>query len=281
MFLSSKIKGIASAILLSQSLSIPLLANEQILEEENIVQGELVELSEEGISIVAPKGWEILKKFAGQRLYLREPKKPGKIDYDKPQFQRNITLAVSYEGTPVDDKQFDIIREKMMNTFAKAAGVEAYTIAEKAQYFDYKAKKDGMIIQSSFFLNGFPMTQVHIYVSNKEKNVLVSYTDLTESFEANPSAYDEAWSSITSINLDGDAVAGRYDDLIKKASLFGPIIVLILAVIFFFRYRAKRRYGDHMLSEASFLNDSLLDEEVSHSKIDSDIDSNDEDEWVI
>ena len=40
MFLSSKIKGLASAILLSQSLSIPLLANEQILEEENIVQGE-------------------------------------------------------------------------------------------------------------------------------------------------------------------------------------------------------------------------------------------------
>ena len=36
-----------------------------------------------------------------------------------------------------------------------------------------------------------------------------------------------------------------------------------------------------MLSEASFLNDSLLDEEVSYSKIDSDIDSNDEDEWVI
>ena len=155
MFLSSKIKGIASAILLSQSLSIPLLANEQILEEENIVQGELVELSEEGISIVAPKGWEILKKFAGQRLYLREPKKPGKIDYDKPQFQRNITLAVSYEGTPVDDKQFGIIKEKDDEYFAKAAGVEAYTIAEKAQYFDYKAKKRWNDYSIILFLNGF------------------------------------------------------------------------------------------------------------------------------
>ena len=87
------------------------------------------------------------------------------------------------------------------------------------------------------------MTQVHIYVLIKKKCPRFLYTDLTESFEANPSAYDEAWSSITSINLDGDAVAGRYDDLIKKASLFGPIIVLILAVIFFFRYRAKDVMG--------------------------------------
>ncbi len=210
MYLSKRIRGLAFASLLIQSFSLPLFANEQAPLEENseqMIQGEVVELSEEGISIVAPKGWEVLKNFAGQRLVLREPKKKGKIDYDKPQFQRNITLAVSYEPTPVDDKQFEIIKEKMMKTFAKAGGIEAYTIAEKAEFFDYKAEKDGMIIQSSFFQNGFPMTQIHIYVANKEKNVLISYTDLTESFESDTASYDEAWSSITSINLDGDASA--------------------------------------------------------------------------
>ena len=74
------------------------------------------------------------------------------------------------------------------------------------------------------------MTQIHIYVANKE-NVLISYTDLTESFESNTAAYDEAWASITSINLEGDAVSGRYDALIQKASLFGPIIGLVLALL--------------------------------------------------
>ena len=56
MYLSKRIKGLAFASLLIQSISLPLFANEQAPLEENseqMMQGEVVELSEEGISIVA------------------------------------------------------------------------------------------------------------------------------------------------------------------------------------------------------------------------------------
>ena len=137
--------------------------------------GELVSLEEDGIEITAPIGWEIQKNYAGQSVLLREPKKEvkGKIDYEKPEFRRNITLAVTHEGTPVDEQQVKIIKEKMMATFAKAPGIEAYTIGEKATFFDYKAEKDGIILESSYFHNGFALSQVHIYVSSKEKVFLL------------------------------------------------------------------------------------------------------------
>ena len=65
------------------------------------------------------------------------------------------------------------LKEKMMATFAKAPGIEAYTIGEKATFFDYKAEKDGIILESSYFHNGFALSQVHIYVSSKRKVFLL------------------------------------------------------------------------------------------------------------
>ena len=294
MVLNSKFRYLACLPLLFSLISSQALAeespNDQISNEQLPQAGELVQLEEDGIEITAPIGWEVQKKFGGQSLLMREPKKEGKIDYDKPKFRRNITLAVAHEGTPVDEQQVKLIKEKMMNTFGKTPGIEAYTIGEKAQYFDYKAEKDGIILESSYFHNGFALSQIHIYVSSKEKNVLVTYTDLTDSFQSNPAAYDEAWSSITSINLEGEASSSRYGNLISKASIFGPIVALILFLITFFRMRAYKRYGEHLVADADFLDDNLLsDDQESKSKAISEDDNDDftsdigedDDDWAI
>lgn len=186
-----------------------------------------------GIAIAPPAGWEVKPSYFGLSLVLQEPKPEKITDYSKPVFQRNITVAVSHEASPIDEMEAKKLSEDLITRLGSQGGVENFRVSPEPKFFDYKAKNDGVILYSFFDINKIPLTQMHVLVAGEKNRVLLTYTDLSERFEEN---LDPAWQSLMSIEIVGQAPT-RFE----QVPIWLSIPVLILLVLLVLVWRRRRR----------------------------------------
>lgn len=247
--------AVASTALLTFNLVNPSLAfaepeSSQELVQEEAVQPELpkqfisegntVAISDVAINITPPAGWEVFTDNPNLSLIMKEVALEEKTkDYSKPKFRRNITVAATHEGTPIDEKRATILKEQMSETFAKDPAVSNFEVLEH-KFFDYKGKNDGLILYSALNLGEFPMMQMHILVSGLNRQFLLTYTDLASNFQ-NTQAFEQAWNSMVSIEVTGPAPK-RYQELIRYGSLAGGAILLLLIALGIKRRSTKKLF---------------------------------------
>ncbi len=206
-----------------------------------IADGRPWNVSEYGMNLTPPNGWQILPNYRGKTLVLQPVPKQEKIkDYSKPIYNRNITVAVMHQGRPIDEAEALTLRTKLELDFGQAPGVTEFQILEH-RFIDYRQKADGILIYTSFRLNGFPMSQMHIFLSGSKNSALLTYTDLADAFQANDEAMGLAWNAMLSTELNGVAPR-RYEDVIYIASGLGLFFVASCLVLILRRRSAHRRY---------------------------------------
>ena len=206
--------------------------------DTELSDGSALYLEKSKIWVTPPAGWEILKDRFGKALIMQEPKSE-EIVYDKPTYQRNITVAIANEATPIDATTIATLKENLNESFGKYG--KDFSLAAEHELFDYRTKKDGVIIYSFLKVNGFDLTQLHVYVSGKDQNVLSTYTDLTERFDAGGEDFAKAWNALTSIQVEG-VPEPRFQRLIFIGGGIAGLIVLMIIVALLRHYLAKRSY---------------------------------------
>lgn len=208
-----------------------------------IADGQAYVIQDEAISITPPLSWQILPKSMGKTLLLQAvPKQEAVRDLRKPTYNRNITVAVMHQPNSMDETTALKVRQKLEKGLGELAGVTEFQIVEH-RFIDYREKADGLLIYTAFKLNGFPMSQMHIFLSGSENSVLLTYTDLADAFQNDEQAMTLAWNAMLSTELKGKAPK-RYEDLVYMISGFGLFGVAAISAIFLRRRSMKRFFID-------------------------------------
>jgi hypothetical protein len=206
-----------------------------------IAQGRPWTAADVGLTVTPPTGWQVQPNHLGKTLVLQPVRTEEKIkDYSKPIYNRNITVAVMHEARPIDEAEALNLRKKLEMDFGQAPGVREFQVLEH-RFIDYRQKADGILLYTAFLLNGFPMSQMHIFISGAKNSALLTYTDLTDAFQNNEEAMTEAWNAMISAELEGVAPK-RYEDLIYTGSALGLVLVSGLLVLLLRRRSAHKMY---------------------------------------
>ncbi len=193
------------------------------------------------LTLTPPIGWQIQPNLMGKTLVLQPVRKEEKIkDYSKPIYNRNITVAVIHEARPIDETEALHLRKKLESDFGQAPGVREFQVLEH-RFIDYRQKADAILLYTAFQLNGFPMSQMHIFLSGSKNSALLTYTDLTDAFQNNEEAMTLAWNAMLSTELEGIAPK-RYEDLIYTGSALGLVLVSGFLVVLLRRRSAHKMY---------------------------------------
>jgi hypothetical protein len=212
-------------------------------ELPEIAQGRSWTVPEVGLSMTPPIGWMIQPNHMGKTLVLQPVRKEEKIkDYSKPTYNRNITVAVIHEARPIDETEALSLRNKLELDFGQAPGVRDFQVIEH-RFIDYRQKADAILLYTAFLLNGFPMSQMHIFLSGSKNSALLTYTDLADSFQNNEEAMTLAWNAMLSTELQGTAPK-RYEDMLYTGSALGLILVSGFMVLMLRRRSAHKMYED-------------------------------------
>lgn len=220
-----------------------------------VSDGTPVSLQSLGLTVTPPVGWEVSTMTGSLSAVMREPRIEAP-SYDKPKYQRNITLATVHKASPIDEKRASELKDEMTKTFGADALVEDFQIIEH-KFFNYRGQNDGLLVYSSLKVSGYPMMQMHVLVSGQAKQFLMTYTDLAERFsDKNDGSFDKAWSTIVSAEVTG-ATPNRYDSYMRYGAGVGGVALLALALFLIRRRSTRFDFG----SEA----DALLDDDLDAS----------------
>lgn len=219
--------------------------------EENTISSEttLIDIPEAGLKIIPPPGWTASRDTPGLTLVMREPLDP-KPSYDKPKYQRNITLMTLHQPSPIDFARMEELKGELVKQFGQAGSVSQFQIIE-SKIFDYRKKSDGILVYSSVNIGEYPMMQMHVLVSSHSKQYLMTYTDLAERFtKANDPVFATAWSSLMSLEVEGSPPT-RFEQ--NKNLYLGSggvfFIAIALGIWSFMRQRTSyKHYADLAVS---------------------------------
>ena len=216
-----------------------------------ISDGKPFQLTQIGAQIAPPLGWEVMTDMPGLSLVMQEPKKEGQpVDYAKPIFQRNITVAVSHEATPIDEKEAQVLKEKLKNEFSKNTSVKDFQVFDEHKFFNYRGVNDGLVIYASYTMFDIPMTQMHVVVSGTESRFLLTYTDLTSEFDTNKTAFEAAWNAMVSLSVKGPAPQ-RYEKALRAGAVSCGIAFVLGMMVALRGMRAKRKLEDDSSDDVS------------------------------
>ncbi|SMF21372.1 hypothetical protein [Pseudobacteriovorax antillogorgiicola] len=239
--------------MLSQNLNKTLLflsltqASLSLATEAPRADGQAINIAETDIWVTAPVGWEVLENKFGKALVIQEPK-PEKPVYDKFTYQRNITVAVSHQGTPIDDTTVEELRTKILESFGRYG--KDFTLAENHEAFDFKGQGDGILIYSFLKINKVQLTQAHVFVSGADKSLLMTYTDLSDRFHADQETFAKVWATLTTAHIEGEAPQRFEEFLIPGVAVSSGLFLLILiSVIRSIRGRLAYRDDEDYLSD--------------------------------
>jgi hypothetical protein len=226
-----------------------------------ISDGSALTIKDYNIKITPPLGWEMITDASNLSLILQEPKAaPVAGDYVNPTYQRNLTVAVIHEASPIDAQRADALEAQLNGSFGKNALISDFKVTER-KFFDYRGKNDGILMYATMSIGGFAMTQMHVLVSGTEKQVLMTYTDLASEFSKTGGGFDKAWSTISSIDVPGVA-PNRYLNKIIYGSSGASLFALLALALFIRRRRELNSYmtfsdeiykDDHGLTNASMI----------------------------
>ena len=193
-------------------------------------------MSELGVVINPPKGWQVSTQTGSLSLVMREPAvanvAPGQTKY-----QRNITVAAIHKASPIDEKRAEQLKAELIRSFGSDPSVSDFKIMEH-KFFNYHGNNDGLLVYSSLNIREFSMMQMHVLVSGQDKQFLMTYTDLANQFgtEKDPS-FAAAWDSMVSIQVNGQAPS-RIDQY-KPYAITGASAFGLLLLGWFLRRRAS------------------------------------------
>jgi len=200
-----------------------------------VADGSPLNLDNLGMSITPPKGWEVQTQNGSLSVIMREPAvanaQPGETKY-----QRNITIAAIHKASPIDEKRATELKAELMSKFGSDGSLSDFKVGEH-KFFNFHGNNDGLLVYSTMTVREFPMMQMHILVSGKDKQFLLTYTDLASQFGAEKDpAYAAAWDSMVSIQVKGQAPT-RFD-LYKNHLIAGGTGLFLLLVGWILRRRA-------------------------------------------
>ena len=218
-----------------------------------VSDGQPIKIESLGISITPPQGWQVDENTGSLSLIMSEPRDP-KPSYDKPKYQRNITVAAIHEASPIDEKRATQLADELTKRFGADSEVSNFQVLEH-KFFNYRGVNDGLLVYTSMNIGEYPMMQMHVLVSGKDTQFLLTYTDLADHFtNSKDGSFEKAWNSMVSIEVNGPTPSRQAEYL--KYEIAGGIILLLGLAGFLFRYRARRQ---DFSGEA----DQLIDGDVS------------------
>lgn len=201
--------------------------------------GSPIQLEEIGMTIAPPNGWTVRSFAAGMSLVMHEKEEEQKvIDYSKPLFKRNITVTTRNEATPIDEKTAETLKAELSKAMEESPLAADFQAIEH-KFFNYRGENDGLILYSQLTLGTFPMMQMHILVSGSDRQYLMTYTDLADQFQANQDAFQAAWSTMTTAEVNGSAPV-RYKELAINGGI-GLGLFLLIVTLFSLKRRSNRK----------------------------------------
>lgn len=213
--------------------------------------GGAVSLENLGVTITPPAGWEVSTNTGSLSVVMSEPRQEAPA-YEKPKYQRNITVAAMHQASPIDEKRATELKADMMKTFGADPLVSNFQIIEH-KFFNYRGKNDGLLVYSSLNIGDYPMMQMHVLVSGQAKQFLLTYTDMADRFsDQKDGSYEAAWNSIVSVEVTG-ASPNRYEAYMRYGAGAGGFLMLCIALLLIRRRATRVDYG----SEA----DSMIEED--------------------
>lgn len=201
-----------------------------------IADGNPYNLSDLSFSLIAPEGWETVTDNGQLTMVIQEPKpKFSNENREEVIFQRNITVAVMHEASPIDEERAEKLEKQLSEQFGKNTLATNFQVLEH-RFIDYKGKKDAILVYSSLNIGEHPMMQMHLLVSSSNKQFLLTFTDLEKRFIEDKPMMEAVWNSMVSININGTAPS-RYANAIKLG-VGGLAGILLLGLFGFARRRA-------------------------------------------
>jgi hypothetical protein len=235
-----------------------------------ISDGSVVRFDNDRASITPIKGWEVALKGLGMSLVMKEvaaspstaDMKPGE---SKTFFARNISVMTLKEPSPIDDARAKSFQEEFSKQVS-SSGVMANFKFTGQKLFNFKGVNDGLVFFAEHTAGNHPMQQMMVLVSNHEKQYLLTYTDMASQF-ANPEAYNQAWKTLTSIDVSGTAPV-RYRKELELG--LGVLVAFLLICIpaYAIRWFKERRIS----GVAADLQNEWDRGEPAGSSVDSSID---------
>lgn len=184
--------------------------SKMLLADTRTVDLPQIGISELNFTVKAPAGWKVRQHYRGKTLVFEDPLVSS---HDNVEYSRNITVAVKQEVRPVDALEAQHLTQKLVQELGDS--VTDFEVNE-SRIIDYRFKGDAILVFTSFRQNHVPMRQMHVFTSGSKDSVLLTYTDLKESFEAE-GTMDQVWESMMSAELSGEA-PHRYDGVFYALS---------------------------------------------------------------
>lgn len=208
----------------------------------HISDGSPVEVSKFGIKVTPPKDWEVITNHPTLTLVMQE-QADKKVVYDKPIFQRNITLSLTHQPSPIDEQRAKELEAEITANFGNSALSTDLKILEH-KFFQFNDKEKGILVYSTFKSGEFDMMQAHVLLSDSQRQYILNYIDLADRFSKDET-FNKAWQSMVSIEISSPAPK-RYQDLIVYGGSAGFLVLLMIA---FFVYR-NRRFTKSFMADA-------------------------------
>lgn len=200
------------------------------------------------VSFYPLAGWE-LKKTPGMALSMTEPvglttRKSVTKGYDKSaeanyvetsqtKFKRSISLARIEGGVPFDRHRLESFEQGLLDTFGKKMGLQNFALVNSAEFFDHRAEKDAIVAYTQFSTKNHELKQMHVLVGGATNQVHLVYTDIADHFETRSDFINKAWSSMTSVNVEGTSpqpLWGQVEKYIPFAAA-GMLLLFLLVLI--------------------------------------------------
>lgn len=204
-------------------------------EGKMIADGKLIEFSDEGFAIAPPTGWEIDLSHPGLTLVANDTNAyETAINNEKIKFRRYLTVAAIKSPAPIDTERLKGFKEELIKLLG-GENAHANLQVTDVKFFNYRGQNDGILAYSTMSLNGVEMMQLHSLVGGAERQFLMTYVDIADSFRKGGSEYQSAWKAMAESTVSGEAPF-RYESAVKVAS---GATLLGLGLMSFFLWRRR------------------------------------------
>jgi hypothetical protein len=224
-------------------------SDQVLLPDTYVADGNLVAIDALKVAVAGPKGWTVsFNNGTGPSIVMEEEKVLVSRKIKKPvtTYQRNITMSVKHEGSPIDEKRAALLTEQLTNQFSKQSVITNFAILE-TKMIDLNEGKKAIMAYSSFSMNNVEMMQMHLLTSNEETQYLQTYTDMAKRFSPQDSGFSQAWETMASMQINGKAPV-RYQKIMELASVAGGSLLFLFMLMMVGR-RKKKKYFERSISD--------------------------------
>ncbi|MBP9708959.1 MAG: hypothetical protein KBD78_15085 [Oligoflexales bacterium] len=237
-----------------------------VYQDFTIGDGNPLSLKDLALGIIPPAGWEVITNNGNVTMVMQEPKPEFSKNVPKEGeviFQRNITVAVMHEASPIDEERAKEFEKQLTERLGKASLVSNFQVIEH-RFVDYRGKNDALLAYSSLKLGEHQMMQMHLLVSGEEKQFLLSFTDLEKRFVEDKDAMQNVWNSMMSVEIKGTAPS-RYAEVIQIGGGVS-VALLILGLMSYMRRKSSNRLFDEDYGDDDVSSDIKVSKKAKKSK---------------